>query len=182
MTPQIHRTANLAPIIPDRAMLHEMACTYAEEQFKLKGGMEPMWLLAAGFNVAWIKTPFDDAVRSKNVAANMIRAMIAGTGAQAYSFISEVWVAAFLDAQMSRKEQKKWIAFTHEYGVSQLPPELRDDALQVLSCDRAGGHSTSRYLVTLRHGKGLNFLGPRQEEEFTGVGGRMANLFEETKH
>lgn len=183
MMPQIRRTANLAPIIPDREMLHQMACIYAEEQFKLNGAIEPTWLIAAGSNMAWVETPFDDPVVSKDRAAHVMRGMLAGTHAQAYSFISEVYVAGFDNERMSKADQEKWIAFASEHGVSALPPELRDDALQVLSHDRGGGYSMSRYLVTLRHGKGLDFLGPHQDEQFSGVSGRMANLFafEESK-
>lgn len=177
MIPSVLKSVNLAPVIPDRVMLHEMACGFAEERFSLKGGMDSHWLVAAGSNVAWIETPFETPA-DKHPATVAIRVLLHTLKAQAYSFVSECWAAAF-GPEMSDEERKHWLAFTDEHGVNALPEHLCDDALMVVSIDRDGGTSMTRYLVTLRHGKGPNFLGPRQDDDgMTGImSGRMFNLF-----
>lgn len=177
MTPYLHRTDNLAPIIPNRALLHDMVCTAMEERFGLKGGVEPMWVVACGPSVGWLVTPFE-APGDKRLATMMIRDMLALTGAQAYSFVSECFVAS-LGENMTKAERQKWLTFCNENGVSALPASMREDALMVMSHGRDGHASVSRYLVTDRHGKGPNLLGPRVDEdpEGDGMAGPMFNLF-----
>lgn len=176
MIPHLRKTENLAPLRPDRAALHEIACAYAEEQFKLKGGCDATWLVAAGAQVAWIETPFE-GVRDKQATTAMIRAMLAATGAQAYSYATEAFVAAVQG--MPPGEVKKWLAYANEHGVSALPARMREDVLMVFTHDRGGGVSITRYLVTMRRGKGPNFLGPRVDEtdDPTQFAGPMFNLF-----
>lgn len=173
--PNMIRTANLAPVIPDRAMLHEMACRHTEERYMLKGWIEPTWVVGAGSNVAFIETPFEDDGPSKDLAAFLMRGVLERYHAQAYSFISEAWMASFKDDD----ERRKWMDQSRYHGVSSLPPHMRDDMAVIASYDRDGGASMSKYLVTLRApGKGLNFLGPRQDDkEVTGAAGRMHDLF-----
>jgi hypothetical protein len=168
------RTANLAPLIPDRAVLHEMACRHCEERYSLKGWIEPTWLIATGSNVAWIETPFTDDGRSKDLAAYIMRGVLERYHVQAYSFISETWMATF----KSEAERQKWKDAGYT-SVESLPPHMRDDMAVIASYDRDGGNSMSKYLVTLRApGRGLNFLGPRQDDtESKGAAGRLFDLF-----
>lgn len=175
MRPHLLKTETLAPVIPDRAALHEMACGWAEQQFKLKGEAPAMWLVANGSTVVWIDTPWEDNVE-KQASTLLIRMMLEKSKAQAYSFVTEVFVGAF--GNLSDEENMRWLAFANKHGVSALPEHLREDGLMIMSHDRDGGLSVSKYLVTLRHGKGPNFLGPRQDETPDGgFAGPMFNLF-----
>jgi hypothetical protein len=177
MQPRLYKTANLAPVIADRKALHNVACAFGEEQFKLKGCAPFMWLVAVGSQVAWIETPWEDE-REKIMATYAMRDILTVTGAQAYSQMVEAWVCA-IDNRMPEAERKYWTDFTEKHGVRSLPPEMRDDVLIVLSFDCKGGVSTSRYLVNIRP-RGPNYLGPRMDEPESGTlewGGRMGNLF-----
>lgn len=182
MIPLLKKTENLAPLRPDRAALHEIACAYAEDRFRHKGECDPTWLVAAGSEVSWVETTFDGPA-SKDRAVFFIRNALVVSRAQAYSYISEAYVGNIVG--MTEAERKKWLAFATEHGVAALPERMREDVLMVFTHDRAGGASVSRYLVTIRRGgKGLNFLGPRADEpidEAKGFGGRMFNLFEPEK-
>jgi len=177
MIPRLIKTANLAPVKPGRTTLHEMACAFAEEQFKLKGGMPAHWLLATGPHVAFIETDWQSN-DDKDRASYAMRETLLAMGGQAYSFTTEAWTAAFLP-EMGEAEQKHWMDFAAEHGVKNLPPHLRDDVLMVFSHDRDGGVSVSRYVVQMRKGKGPNYLGPRIDDEFDGSWtGRMGSLFD----
>lgn len=176
MLPRLVKTDNLAPIRADRKILHEMACQYGEEQFKLKGGMAALWIVASGPNIAWIETDWKDN-REKDIANYAMRQMLDGTAAQAYSFITEAWMMG-TNAKMSEPERKHWLDFSQKHGVRSLPEHMRDDVLMILSFDRKGGCSNTRYVVQMRKGKGPNYLGPRIDEDgLTSWGGRMGNLF-----
>lgn len=180
MLPNMTKAISLAPVIPDIAIVHDLACRYVEERYALKGGIAATWVIASGANVAFIETEFEDDGPSKDLAAYVMRNVLARYKCQAYSFISEVWQASFKNDE----ERKMWMKHAEYRGVSSLPPEMRDDVAMVLSHDRSGGHMLAKYLVTLREpGKGLNFLGPRMDEsaEFRGFAGRMSNLFEAEK-
>jgi len=178
MIPRLIKTANLAPVKPGRTTLHEMACAFAEEQFKLKGGMAAHWVVATGPNVAFIETDWQND-NDKDRATYAMREMLMAMGAQAYSFATEAWTAAFASDTMSKAEQDHWMEFSREHGVRSLPPHLRDDVLMVFSHDRAGGVSVARYIVQMRKGKGPNYLGPRIDDEFDGTWtGRMGSLFD----
>lgn len=177
MLPRLIKTENLAPVRPERKILHEMACQFGELQFRQKGGMASVWVMATGPSIAWIETDWQSS-REKDVATFAMREMLEATGSQAYSFITEAWVASF--EGLSDAERKHWMDFSNQRGLSALPPHLRDDILMVLSFDRAGGCSMSQYIVQMRKGKGPNYLGPRIDANASdGLqwAGRMGNLF-----
>jgi len=176
MIPRIFKTENLAPVRPGRKTLHEMACAFAEEQFKLKGRAPFMWLMATGSNVAWIETNWSDD-HEKRASTYLIRDMLQHMHAQAYSFITEAWVGAFTSEKFSADEVKHWTEFSEKHGVSALPPHMRDDVLMIFSYDRDGPANVTRYLVNIRE-RGPNYLGVRVDEEQDLMwSGRMGNLF-----
>jgi hypothetical protein len=175
MRPVILKTENLAPVSVQRAGLHEMACAFVEERFKLKGRCAPVFATAAETHVAWVECDWAND-GEKLASVEMMRITVQATNAHAYSFMTEAWVAAF--DTLKPDEAERWITFCGEHGVSALPGHLRDDVALVLTFDRQGGCSMSRYLVTQRR-RGPNFLGPRVDDDGdTGMTGRMASLFE----
>lgn len=183
MLPRVYRTVNLAPLTAGREILHDMACVFAEEQFRLKGQAPHMWLIAVGPHVIWLETNYANDFE-KSLATSVVRDFIQMTEAQAYSSLAEVWTAALTPDKMSKAEIDHWSEFSATHGVRNLPPHLRDDALMVLSFDRAGKASSSHYIVQLRHGKGPDYLGPRIDDadsEATKWTGRMGNMFAEEK-
>lgn len=177
MIPHLRKTENLAPLRPDRRALHEIACAYAEDRFRHLGRCDATWLVAVGSQVAWVETPFDGP-GDKMTTTILMRGMLAATGAQAYSYVTEAFVASV--QHMPKAEMNHWLKFANEHGVAALPEHMREDVLMVFTHDRAGGASATRYLVTIRKGKGPNFLGPRVDEpidEANGFAGPMFNLF-----
>lgn len=173
--PNMIKVENLAPVIPDAKFLHDMACAYVEEQFGRKGEITPTWIVAAQSSIAFIETEFDDPDLSKDRAVYVMRETVKRYDCQAYSFMSEVWSASF----KSDEEHKQWTSHPDYEGVSSLPPHLRDDKVMIVSHARDGSRLMSTYLVTIRApGRGLNFLGPRVDEDYKGMSGRMSSLFD----
>ena len=162
MQPALFRSDSLAPVRATRAMLHEMAATFAEEQFALKGHAPFMWLLGIGPRVVWIETDWDDD-GEKEASVAFIRKTAQVLGADCYAFITEAWVAVYKD--VPRRDQPR---------PGDLPKDQRDDILMVLSMDRSE-HKSSRWLVTERR-HGPNFLGPRVEIEDMPASGQMLSI------
>ena len=161
--PAIHRFDHMAPVRATREMLHEMAATFAEEQFALKGHAPFMWLLGCGTHITWIETDWeDDDEKERSVA--MIRKLAYRTRADCYAFISEAWVSVYKGPVLPRDHPRP----------SEMPKHLRDDIMFVLSVDR-DEHKTSRWLVTERR-NGPNFLGPRVEMEDMPASGQMLSI------
>jgi len=161
-------------------MLHEMACSFVEEQFSLKGCVPFSWLLANYDNVAYVETNWTDAhdkVRTTRAMGQFIRENVT-----AYSFISEAWALA--SANIPEDIRPLVLDWAENRGLAELPDEFKDDIVMITSFDREGGILMSQYKVTIRHQRrGLNFLGPRVDNpmEADKVKGRMWNLFKEPR-
>jgi len=164
--PELIRTESLAPLRVTRATLHEMAVTFATNQFERKGEAPCMWLLGLGSKVVWIETPWEDE-NEKDASVRFIRRFARGLGASCYAFISEAWVSVY----------------DHLPGEGDLmpadrPDAERDDILMIHSADRAE-QATTRFLVTIRR-HGPNFLGPRVDLDDEGaMCGRMTSVLRE---
>ena len=160
--PALFRSDSLAPVRATRAMLHEIAAQFAEEQFALQGHAPFMWLLGCGSRIVWVETDWEDD-NEKEASVQFIRKLAQQLGADCYAFMSEAWVAVYKTA--TRRNEPR---------PGDLPKHLRDDILFVLSMDRSE-HKTSRWLVTERR-HGLNFLGPRVELEDMPATGQMLSI------
>lgn len=172
MLPKVIKAESINPPL-DHLALHEMACKHVVENYQREGLTEPTWIIAAGSKVGWIETPFTDPVVSKEMAVAAVRTMLENTQAQAYSFICETWRAVFNVETMGKEEVDKWLAFTKQHSVSELPEHLREDAAVVMSFSRDGSQAASVYKVS--DGK----LGERHDEDMKEMTGRMASLFKE---
>lgn len=160
--PALFRSDSLAPVRATREMLHELAAKFAEEQFALKGHAPFMWLLGCGPRIVWIETDWEDD-DEKEASVRFIRKMAQLLGADCYAFITEAWVAVY-----------KTVPTPDQPRPGDLPKQLRDDILMVLSVDRNETKS-SRWLVTERR-HGPNFLGPRVEIEDMPTSGQMLSI------
>ncbi len=166
MRPYVYKFDHTAPVrlvLPD---LHEVGIRFAEERFARKGQAPFMWILAAGTHLAWVETPWEDD-REKMASVELIKSMMRELGVHAYVFMSEVWIARYAkepdDDTPSPRER---------------PESERDDALMITSFDRDGAWLITKYKVTDRKGRGLNFLGPRVDIDPTDgkYKGRLFNL------
>jgi hypothetical protein len=170
--PSLQKVDHLGPLTIPLHGLHAMALSSAEERFRLKGEHPPMFLIAAGTDVAWVEETWDSGAE-RGFKLALMRQLLQVMDARAYTFISEVYVATITFEEIER------------FGMPTVPPSQmptgnrRDEMLWIDSWDRQGGHYLSKYLITPR--RPLPFLGPRQDEtdhddeEFVG---RAANLFQ----
>lgn len=165
--PQLLKVQNTAPVAIARPALHELAVAYSMEQFDLKGRCPPTWIIAAGHNVAWFVTDWEDE-RQKVMYTGCMAALMAQVSASAYSMVTEAWIA------MVRGKSEEEIASIG--SLADLPDNEREDVLLVSTFDRAGDFDLTRFLVTIRRPIGPNFLGPRVDEEVGDFRGRMCNL------
>jgi len=170
--PRIFKTENLAPMRATREMLHDMAVTYAEEEFDRRGQVPFLWLIAIGTRVLWLETPWENDWE-KNASVRVLRRMMAELEVQAYAQMCEAWIAV-VNADKDGK-----LPIDHRMP-SEMSAKERDDVLMVSSYDRDGGCMMTRYLVSLRPG-GRNLLGPRVDidTEHERMTGRMFNLLAE---
>lgn len=168
MRPRLYKTDHLAPLKADRAMLHEIAVSFAEQEFSRRGKCPFVWLLAIDNDIVWIETPWDDD-REKNLSVTAVEVMMEKFGAHAYAHTIEAWLAKYEKEEWPEDGDLNKITLP-----SDLPKNRRDDVLMVFSFDKDDNHASSRYLVSLRP-NGNNLLGPRidEDEKFEG---RMGNL------
>lgn len=170
------RFDNIQPVsrIPDRLFLHELVVGTMEKLFKEQGQIEPTWVFSYGSKLIWVKTPWDNN-SEKDAAIQILLMLIKDLNSSCYSFVSEAWMANL----SNEKDRADYLSLAEKEGVQALPEHLRDDVLMIHSYDRNRGFSNTRFKVTIRR-KGLNFLGPRIDEDLTGssFSGRMASLFD----
>ncbi|MGO8241283.1 hypothetical protein ELH77_19150 [Rhizobium ruizarguesonis] len=152
-----------------RADLHEMMVAYGMLEFERRGAAPFMWIIKSGPHLKWIETPWENDFE-KNLQTSFIRTLMQKMEAEAYSFMTEAWVAVET-ATPDGKVPADAIA------PSQRPKNERDDVLVIYTFDKHGGFDVTRFLVTLRD-NGRNYLGPRDDESMTGAmpSGRMWNL------
>jgi len=161
--PQLFTTDNLSPVRATRALLHEMAASFAENEFSLKGKAPFMWLIGSGPRIVWIETPWENE-NEKMAAVYFLRKTAYALKADCYAFISEAWLAVY-----------KEMPGPNYTPPGDLPKSERDDILYVLSVDR-NEQAHSRWLVTQPR-RGMNFLGPRVDaEDFTNTSGTMTSI------
>ena len=72
-------------------------------------------------------------------------------------------MAAF-NQDLAKEQFEALMAQVNKHGVCSLPPDLRDDILMISTFDREGIYNMTRFLVTVRK-RGLNFLGPRMDQD-----------------
>lgn len=170
---KIHKLQDLSPIVPDRKFVHELVINTVEGIFKEQGRIEPVWVISVGSELLWLKTPWE-SLNEKIITLKIINGFLEELKSPLYSFVSEAYAANL--SNVDEEEGKELLKIVEEGGVAALPEDLRDDILLVHSYDRKGGSNHTRYKVTIRR-KGLNFLGPRIDEDDDQYKGRMSNLF-----
>lgn len=152
--------------------LHEMAISFAEEEFGRKGQIPFLWLLDLDDEILWIETPWENDAE-KDAMVRLMRILLRESKARAYSNMIEAWMAK---ATTLPKDDPNFVM------PSDRPKSERDDVLMVNSHSRNGDQFQTRYLVTIRK-HGPNFLGPRIDEDFKNgiMEGRMFNLLRDPK-
>jgi hypothetical protein len=153
-----------------RADLHEMMVAYGMLEFERRGAAPFMWIIKNGPHVYWIETPWENDAE-KHVSTTLMRRLMQKMEAEAYSFMSEAWAAVETRKTDSEPDPSDFTP------PSQRPKNERDDILMIYSFDKDGGFNATRFLVTIRD-NGRNFLGPRDDNSFTGAipSGNMWNL------
>lgn len=167
MGPNVYKTEYVPGVT--RSDLHEMAVAFAMKEFERKGEAPCMWIIAAGPNLMWIETPWRDD-REKELFVRTLRGAMRELGARAYSFITEAWMAVY-DINDPKPGEPGFLM------PSESPKAKRDDVLMISTYDAAGEYDATRFLVTIRE-RGLNILGPRDDESFKDhkMEGRLFNL------
>lgn len=74
--------------------LHEYAIAAAERTMQKKGKVPSRWLVRAQDRLATFDTPWEGE-GDKNMHADFIRFILGATGATAYAFMTEAWIAAY---------------------------------------------------------------------------------------
>lgn len=175
-SPYLISTDNLAPLVPTRKLLHDLACESGEKAFRDGIDVPPTWFIATGTRIVVIATPWDDT-REKRAAQRLIRILLEVVGAQAYAFISETWTAMVTDPDPAKAKAKMdWI---NEHGVVALSRDEREEILLVASSGRkAQDCAMSRYVIN--SGGKKPWLGIRVDEEEAGEHtGPMFGLFQQ---
>jgi len=172
--PDLKKVDHLGPLTIPLHGLHAMALSSAEETFRLKGEHPPTFLVAAGTDVYWIEESWDSN-EERGFKFSLMRVVLAMMGARAYSFISEVYVAAMTVEEVEKYGQPNELA--------DLPRDRRDEMLWIDSWDRQGANYGSTYLITPARppARQRPFLGPRVEQEYDVMVGRASNLFQPPK-
>ena len=123
-------------------LLHELAVARAVKEFEIGHRREPyitpfLWLIRYPNDLVVLETPWaNDAEKVKSFAA--VRELMQATGATAYSFIHESWMAVFEGPEEVERSRKI-------YSVRAMPKDQREDVLLILSADLSGAHLTTRY-------------------------------------
>lgn len=153
------------------AELHEIACNYCEERFARYGELPPTWIISTGKQLAWIETKWESD-DEKYVTTKFIAEMLRKLDIQAYTLMVEVWIAVEHAKNGHKIDPSKIVQ------PSQRPKNERDDALLIITQPKGSKELHTRYLVTQRPpGLGLNYLGPRVDEDIPMASGIMVNLF-----
>lgn len=123
-------------------LMHEMAVARAVTEFEIGHRREPyitpfLWLIRYPNDLVVIETPWSNDAEKVNSLTAM-RMMMQCTGATAYSFIHESWMAAFTTPEDKEK-------YKDLYSVRSLPPDKREDVLLILSYDRSGQYLYTRF-------------------------------------
>lgn len=176
--PRVIKIDDMGKLKPKRPLIHNLACAYVEDRFRHVGGVEPTWVIAAATRVFWLETAWEDE-HEKAMIVRMIRCLLSLMKAEAYAVISEAYVSTILNDDPEIK--RLMVERARSEGLGTLPKEFRDDVVFIASEGRSKKwrkHALSRYLVTERpRGLGLDFLGPRQDEEgFVHTEGRLIDL------
>jgi len=154
MLPQQLKVDHLAPLTVPLHALHAMGLRYGEEQFRAKGSCVATFAVAIGTDVLWLESKFGPASH-RRLVYRFMREFLHVSGAHAYCFMSEVWVAAVDNLD------------DIDVLPSERPESERDEVLLVTSFGRQGDKYLSRYLITpSRHPGKLAWLGPRVEDDF----------------
>lgn len=167
MQPRVFKQEHLPGIT--RADLHEMLVAYGMLEFDRRGAAPSMWIIKNGPHIYWIETPWEND-REKEASTRLMRDLMRKMGAEAYSFMTEAWVAV----ETGSRDELMKRAIT---PPSQRPKNERDDVLLIHTFDKEGASHATRFLVTIRD-NGRNYLGPR--DDITDMemvpSGRMWNL------
>jgi hypothetical protein len=126
---------NKVPGVKDLAVLHEYAVKMAEDSFAASASAPFRFLVRKGKRVVVIDTPWED-VQQKEMHSQIMRMYMQMIEADAYSFMSEVWIGI-----------PKNPTTYDGTPPSEMPEEEREDALVVLSFDRTGAHFNTRFGV-----------------------------------
>jgi hypothetical protein len=151
LQPRVFKQEHLPGIT--RADLHEMNVAYGMLEFDRRGAAPFMWIIKTGPNVRWIETPWENDYE-KQASTNIMRDLMQETNAEAYSFMTEAWVA--VETGSRDEVMKKAIP------PSRRPKNERDDVLMIHTFDTDGAFNATRFLVTIRD-NGRNYLGPRDD-------------------
>lgn len=175
LMPKVQKVDRLGPLTIPLHGLHAMALTSAEERFRQTGKHPPLFLVAVGCDVYWIEESWDSN-EERGFKFTVMRAALAMLGARAYSFISEVYVAAMTREEVEREGMPTDLP-------SQMPASRRDEMLWIDSWGREGTHYASQYLITPARppARRKAFLGPRVDEQYEQWAGRATNLFQPPK-
>jgi hypothetical protein len=156
-------------------VLHEIMCRFVENQFAQKGLIHPTWALSTRGFITWVETIWSNGT-GKQVAAHAMRSFMRKTDVDSYSFACEAYTTSSF--AIPEAERERALDFAQKHGVASLPEEFRDDVVFITSFSKNGPHLISDYKVTIRKRGGLNFLGPRvdQEKQLDEFQGIMWNL------
>jgi hypothetical protein len=168
--PEILRRQTLWSILSVDEM-HELMAVEVENNFDRFGENLPTWALQLPHELIWLRTFFSDD-REKWAVVQTVKAMLAATGAIAYSFSFEAFVSVYQRHEMDENGRP-------EKMPSEREESKRDNVCLLFTHRRTGGDRMSQYLVNVRtHGR-RNFLGPRQDldGQYANQTGNLMNLF-----
>lgn len=158
----------LGPLTIPAHGLQSMAVRYGEDQFARYGRCQPTFLIAIKTDVLWLEALWEDHYE-RMLTYRLMTGFLKASGAHAYSYISEAYVAAYKPEDLGGDGEPDVLP-------ANLPPDQREEVLFITSFDHKGQSFFSRYLITPRK-RGLSFLGPRVDEEIGDMTGPALNLF-----
>jgi hypothetical protein len=169
--PEIIGHDKLAPVTPTRAVLHEMACQFAERLHRSGADLVFVWGLAQGQEILWIETAWTSEREKVNTILAM-RDLMSMTKTHAYATITSAWMAT-MDENTDPLDRTLMDEHRAAGGmICDLPARLRQDVLMIATCDRAGDGALTRYIVDAK-----NQLGPRQDvSNYEALEGRLVNM------
>lgn len=177
LLPRQLKVDQMGPLTVPLHGLHSMALAFGEERFAQKGDCPPTYLVAVRTNVLWLEAAGEEwgEWEARLLTYAFMRHFLQVSGAHAYSFLSEAFVAVYPGKKLGDD-----IVMPLD-----LPDSERDEILMVTSYAKAGDCYFSRYLITpsRRPGK-LAWLGPRIDEsaeDASAMAGAAFNLFQPAK-